>query len=68
LERAARLLGAGDGLMDRYGLVPQVGDQPVFDAYRMAVMNGMSAEAFASAYDVGRKLSLNEAMALALGE
>ncbi len=66
VERAAQLLGASDELLERYGLIPQVGDQPVFDAYRMAVENGMTADAFSTAYEAGRKLTLDEAAALAL--
>jgi hypothetical protein len=66
VERAAELLGAADHLLDRYGLIPQVGDQPVFDAYRSAVESGMSADAFTAAYEAGSRLGLDEATALAL--
>jgi predicted ATPase/DNA-binding CsgD family transcriptional regulator len=68
LERAARLFGAADELLDRYGQIVQVGDQPVFDAYRAAVEGAMSAEDYAAAYESGAKLTLDEATALACQE
>jgi tetratricopeptide (TPR) repeat protein len=64
-DRAAKLLGASDQLLERYGLTLQPADVPVIAAYRRAVIKGMSDEAYAAAYEAGRTLSLEEAVALA---
>jgi predicted ATPase/DNA-binding CsgD family transcriptional regulator len=67
-DRAAKMLGAWDGLLERYGLSPQPGDQPEIDSYRASVVEATSPEAYAAAYDAGRGMTLDEAVALALQE
>jgi non-specific serine/threonine protein kinase len=67
-ERAARLLGASDALLKAMGLGLQPQDQPEIDRYEAAIREQLGEEAFNSAWAKGQAMSLEEAVAYALGE
>jgi non-specific serine/threonine protein kinase len=67
-ERAARLLGAADTLFKTMGLGLQPQDQPEIDRYEAAVREQLDKATFEAAWTEGRAMSLEEAVAYALGE
>ena len=64
-ERAARLLGAHDALNERLGSCLPPVDQPDYDRHSAALRVALGEEAFTAAYEVGRALDWQEAVALA---
>jgi predicted ATPase/DNA-binding SARP family transcriptional activator len=67
-EKAARLLGASEALLEKMGLVLQAGDKFEAERYEAAVRKQLDAAVFAAAWAKGRAMSLDEAVAYALGE
>jgi non-specific serine/threonine protein kinase len=67
-ERAARLFGAGEALFEAMGVQPQPSDQFVVDRYVAAVREQLDEATFEAARAAGRAMSLEEAIACALGE
>jgi non-specific serine/threonine protein kinase len=67
-ERAARLLGASDALLRTMGLGLQPQDQREVDRFEAAVRGQLDQAAFEAAWAEGRAMSLEEAVAYALGE
>ncbi len=63
-EVAAKLLGASESLHDVFGFARRVSPQPAAIA---AARDRLGPEAFATAYDKGRAMTPDEAVALALG-
>jgi predicted ATPase/class 3 adenylate cyclase len=66
-DRAARLFGAGDAQRTRSGLIPQAADHPALRAI-LAAAPDFTDPAFEAARREGRALSLEAAVALAIGE
>ena len=65
-EEAARLTGAFDGLSERYGVRPPAAFSRFIDwvdPFAMA-RDGLSPDAYAAAYEAGRRMTLEEAVAL----
>jgi non-specific serine/threonine protein kinase len=67
-ERAARLLGAGEALFEAMEVEPQAGDQLAADRYVTALREQLDEATFEAARAEGRAMSLEEAVAYALGE
>jgi predicted ATPase/DNA-binding CsgD family transcriptional regulator len=67
-ERAARLLGAGEVLLEAMGVGLQPADQLEADRYVAAVREQLDGATFEAAWAAGRAMSLEEAVAYALGE
>jgi predicted ATPase len=68
-ESAARLAGAADRLHESIGFRESVTVDRIFrDAYLVVLRSSISDEVFAEAYERGRNLHMNEAVALALRE
>lgn len=65
-ERAARLLGAADGLWSRLGLPLSPADAVHVDKCRSTVESALGSEAFAVATDQGRAMTADQAAAFAL--
>lgn len=65
-ERAARLLGAADGLWSRLGLPLAPADAVPVERCRSAVEAALGAEAFAGAAEQGRAMTADQAVAFAL--
>jgi DNA-binding CsgD family transcriptional regulator len=61
-ERAARLLGAAWGLADRLG-IRFMAHHMYAERTRMAIANRLDESSYASAWDVGRSLGLDETIA-----
>ena len=66
--RAAQLLGAGEALPEAMGVGPQPADQFAVDRYVAAVREQLDEATFEAARAAGRAMSLEEAVAYALGE
>ena len=68
LDLAARLAGAAEHLREsiKYNIEPA--ERRFRDAYLASLGAVLSEEAFSTAFGQGRKLKLDEAVALALGE
>jgi len=66
-ERAARLLGASEALHDALGLGPTISDQHEINGYVAAVRAQLDEAVFEAAWAEGRAMSLEEAIAYALG-
>jgi predicted ATPase/DNA-binding CsgD family transcriptional regulator len=66
--RAARLLGAAEALLEAMGVGLQPADQLEADRYVAAVRKQLDGAAFEAARAEGRAMSLEEAVAYALGE
>ncbi len=66
LERAAQLAGAAEHLRESIGYEIEPADRRFRDAYTSELKTKMSEEEFTKAYEQGRKLKLDEAIALAL--
>jgi non-specific serine/threonine protein kinase len=67
-ERAARLLGASEALFETIGVGLQAGDQFEVEGYEAAVREQLDQAVFEAAWAEGRAMSLEEAVAYALGE
>jgi non-specific serine/threonine protein kinase len=67
-ERAAQLIGAGEALYEAMGVRPQSSDQSEIDRIVAAVREQLDEAAFEAARAAGRAMSLEEAVAYALGE
>jgi tetratricopeptide (TPR) repeat protein len=67
-ERAGRLLGASEALLETMGVGLQPADQFEIDRYVAAVREQLDEVAFEAAWAAGRAMSLEEALAYALGE
>jgi predicted ATPase/DNA-binding CsgD family transcriptional regulator len=67
-ERAIRLLGASDSALERMGAFHQLNDKREVDAMIAAVRAQLDEAAFQAAWDEGRTLTLEQAVALALDE
>jgi predicted ATPase/DNA-binding CsgD family transcriptional regulator len=65
---AARLLGAADALVTATGATLERPDKAVFDADVTTVRAALGETAFAGAWDAGRALSLDQAVAEALAD
>jgi non-specific serine/threonine protein kinase len=66
LQRAARLLGAGEARLQEGGTVLDPDDQPEFDRAVGVLREGLAAEAFEALWAEGRTLADDRAVALAL--
>jgi tetratricopeptide (TPR) repeat protein len=67
-ERAAHILGAGEAFLEAIGVGLQPADKLEVDRYRAAVRERLDEVAFEAARAAGRAMSLEEAVAYALGE
>ena len=67
-ERAARLLGASEALLETMGVGLQPADQAEADRYVAAVRERLDEGTFEAAWAEGRAMSLEEAVAYALSE
>jgi len=67
-ERAARLLGAAEALREAMGLGLQPADQFEIDRYEAAAREQLDEATFEAAWAEGRAMTLEEAVAYALGE
>jgi tetratricopeptide (TPR) repeat protein len=68
LEDAARLFGASEGLRKKMGSVIHNVDQPDYDKHIQLLREKMNADELKSAWEAGRQMSLDEAVAYALNE
>jgi non-specific serine/threonine protein kinase len=66
--RAARLLGAGEALLEAMGVGLQPADKLEVDRYQAAVREQLDEATFEAARAAGRAMSLEEAVAYVLGE
>jgi predicted ATPase len=66
-EKAAQLLGVSEVLQETLGVVVQAGDQFEVERYEAIVREQLGEAAFAAAWVQGRAMSLEEAVAYALG-
>jgi non-specific serine/threonine protein kinase len=67
-QKAARLLGASEALLEAMGLCLQAGDQFEIERYVAAAREQLDRATFEAAWSEGRAMSLEEAVAYALGE
>jgi tetratricopeptide (TPR) repeat protein len=67
-ERAARLLGAGTALSAHMGVFPGDWELAMYEAAVAPARAALGEEQWAAAYAVGQAMTLEEAMAEALGE
>jgi predicted ATPase/DNA-binding CsgD family transcriptional regulator len=67
-ERAARLLGASDALLESMCASHQPSDQPEIDLYIALIRSQLGEEAYQQAWQAGREMGFPEAVAFALGE
>ena len=67
-ERAARLLGAPERALERFGAFHQLNDRPEIDAIITAVHARLDDAAFRTSWAEGRELTLEQAVVQALGE
>jgi tetratricopeptide (TPR) repeat protein len=67
-ERAARLLGASEAVFEAWRVGPVTADQLEIDQYMADVRAQLDEAAFEAAWAEGRAMSLEEAVAYALGE
>ena len=65
-ERAVRLLGAAEALCETLGLTSPAGDVPEYQCTLDATHAALSEEAFAAAWEEGRAMTLEHALAYAL--
>lgn len=66
--RAARLLGAAEAELDATGTTLDPDDQPMYEAALARAQATVTAEAFTAGRSAGRAMTLDEAIADALGE
>lgn len=67
-SRAARLLGAAEAELEATGTTLDPDDQPMYDATLSRAQAAIDGEAFAAAWSAGRAMTLDEAVAYALGD
>ena len=67
-QRAARLLGASESALERFGAFHQLNDKPEIDTIITAVHARLDDAAFRAAWAEGRELTLEPAVAEALDE
>jgi non-specific serine/threonine protein kinase len=67
-ERAARLLGAATAMLERLDAAIDVADRRVSDRDMEGTRAALDNAAFQAAWEAGRAMSLDEAVALALEE
>jgi predicted ATPase/DNA-binding SARP family transcriptional activator len=67
-ERAARLMSAAIHLFETMGGGIQPADQPTIDLYLRTIKDQLNEDTFRTAWEQGKKLTMEEAYALALGE
>jgi non-specific serine/threonine protein kinase len=67
-QRAARLLGASESALERFGAFHQLNDKPEIDAIITAVHARLDEASFRAAWAEGRELTLEQAVAQALDE
>jgi predicted ATPase/DNA-binding CsgD family transcriptional regulator len=67
-QRAARLLGASESALERFGAFHQLNDKSEIDAIITAVHARLDDAAFRAAWAEGRELTLEQAVAQALDE
>jgi predicted ATPase/DNA-binding SARP family transcriptional activator len=67
-EKAAQLLGASEALLETMGIGLQAGDWRDIERYVASAREQLDATTFECAWAKGRAMSLDEAVALALGE
>jgi len=67
-QLAARLLGASESALERFGAFHQLNDRPEIDAIITAVHDRLGNAAFQVAWAEGRELTLEQAVAQALDE
>jgi hypothetical protein len=67
-ERAARLFGAAEGLREAMGAPLPPSDRAEYDRDVAAARTALGEEAFAAAWQAGRAMSLDDAVAFALDE
>ena len=65
--RTVRLRGASEAALEKMGVGLQAADQPEVDRYVAAVRPQLDAAQFERAWAEGRAMSLEQAMACALG-
>ncbi len=65
-ERAARLFGAWEAALERIGAKPQPADMPEFERNIATIRAALAPAVFEAAWQDGRSLSLEQAVALAL--
>jgi predicted ATPase len=65
-KRGALLLGAAAGLLDKMGAVWQPVERAAFEHYLATVRHGVDVGAFTAAWEEGREMSLDQALACAL--
>ncbi len=65
-ERAARLFGAAQAALDMIGAALVQSDRAEYDRHLALARNQLSEDAFASAWDEGRAMTLDEAIDYAL--
>src|SRR5437879_6924151 len=67
-ERAARLFGAAEALRAAIDTPLAPGERADYDRYVAATHAALGQEAFAAAWEAGRAMTLDDAMAFALDE
>jgi predicted ATPase/DNA-binding SARP family transcriptional activator len=67
-ERAARLLSASLNIFESMGGGIQPADQPTIDLYLRSIKNQLDEATFQTVWEEGKRLTLEEAYAVALGE
>jgi non-specific serine/threonine protein kinase len=67
-RRAAILLGAADTHLESIGLDQQPADQPEIRLFLELVRRALSEEEFRSAWQAGRRMTIQEAVSYALSE
>ncbi len=68
LQRAIRLFGAADALLQATGFLLDVADRAEFDRNLAAIRAQLDEAVFAAAWQEGRAMTLEQATAYALGE
>jgi hypothetical protein len=68
LERAARIIGMAERLLDTYGITLQLSDQPMFDDSKVSVIERLGSESYQTAYEEGQAMSLADAVTHALNQ
>lgn len=66
LERAARLIGFCQGMLAQTGVAPQVWLQEEYEALMQTVKTALTEPEYATCWQEGQTLTLEEAVALAL--
>lgn len=67
-QRVARLLGASESALERFGAFHQLNDKPEIDAIITAVHARLDDAAFRTVWAEGRDLTLEKAVAQALDD